>query len=300
MNERNLKDYDDDDEIDLIEYLLHLKKHLWKILIFSFFITLLSVFYALSLDNIYRADVLLMPVGGESGNASRIPGNLIGVAQLSGIQLNVPTSADAKLEILKTRVFLRKVIGENNLMPLLFPGAWDSENKKWKEKNKGKRPEIESGIGALKNAIGINRSAKSGLVTIINDNKDPKLAAEWLMLLVNTLNRHLKKEVISESKANISFLEKELRKTPLTEMRRTLFTIIEEQTRQMMLAGTREDFAFKIIDPAVTPQSKYKPNRKNIVIITAFASFMLAAFISLLFEAYKKMKRRREEEVSHV
>lgn len=295
MNERSLKDHYEDDEIDLIEYLLLLKKHLWEISFFSFFITLLSVFYALSLDNIYRADVLLMPVGEKSSNANGIPGNLLGVAQLSGIQLNVPTSADAKLEILKTRVFLRKVIEENNLMPLLFPEAWDSENKKWKEKDKGKRPEIESAIETLKNAIKIDRGGKSGLVTITNDNEDPKLAAKWLMLLVNTLNRHLKKEVIGESKANISFLEKELRKTPLTEMRKTLFTIIEEQTRQMMLAGTREDFAFKIIDPAVTPQSKYKPNRSKIVIIAAFVSFMLAAFMSLFFEAYKKMKRRREE-----
>jgi len=53
--------------------------------------------------------------------------------------------------------------------------------------------------------------------------------------------------------------------------------LIEELTKKVMIANVREEYAFKIIDPAVVPEMKYKPSKRNIVII----SFLFGLIISL-------------------
>ena len=56
-----------------------------------------------------------------------------------------------------------------------------------------------------------------------------------------------------------------------------LNTSPEELTKKIMIANVREEYAFKIIDPAVVPEKKYAPSKRNIVII----SFILGLFISV-------------------
>ncbi len=54
-----------------------------------------------------------------------------------------------------------------------------------------------------------------------------------------------------------------------------------------MLASVREDYAFKIIDPAVTPDERSSPIRTQIVILASGATFILGLFIILLLNFYR-------------
>ena len=56
-----------------------------------------------------------------------------------------------------------------------------------------------------------------------------------------------------------------------------------------MLASVREDYAFKIIDPAVTPDKRSSPKRTQIVVLTSGATFILGLFI-ILFRSFYRNK----------
>ena len=45
-----------------------------------------------------------------------------------------------------------------------------------------------------------------------------------------------------------------------------------------MLANVREEYAFKVIDPAVVPEKKYAPSKRNIVIVSIIIGLLLSAF----------------------
>jgi LPS O-antigen subunit length determinant protein (WzzB/FepE family) len=58
-----------------------------------------------------------------------------------------------------------------------------------------------------------------------------------------------------------------------------LFSLIEEQTKTLMLANVREEYVFKTVDPAVVPERKSKPMRVFIVILTALLSGFFMSMI---------------------
>lgn len=82
-------------------------------------------------------------------------------------------------------------------------------------------------------------------------------------------------------------------RTPVEEMRKTLFDLIASEQKNAMLANTQKEFAFKVLDPAVEPDEKAKPKRALIVILAAFVAGFMAIFYAFIKEGIAK---RREEE----
>jgi len=78
-------------------------------------------------------------------------------------------------------------------------------------------------------------------------------------------------------------------------MRKTLFDLIANEQKNVMLANTQKDFAFRVLDPAVEPDKKIKPKRSLIVILAVFVAGFLAALYAFIKEGIAK---RREEENS--
>ena len=105
------------------------------------------------------------------------------------------------------------------------------------------------------------------------------MAAEWANDMVAYLNNHIRKQAIDETTKSIFFLEQQLQETSKIEAQTVIYNLIEEQTKNIMLANVREEYAFKIIDPAVVPDMKSKPQRRKIVI---FGLLLGVVFGSLL------------------
>lgn len=105
-----------DDEIDLRELFSALWQGKWLIIVTTFLFSVASVFYALSLPDIYKSEVTLAPVSEDSG--LKIPGQLGGLAALAGVNLGGMGGGDKTglaLEILKSRDFLVRFIEKNDL-----------------------------------------------------------------------------------------------------------------------------------------------------------------------------------------
>ena len=64
----------------------------------------------------------------------------------------------------------------------------------------------------------------------------------------------------------IAYLQQQLAKASSVEVRQALYGLVENEMKQIAVAYAREEFGFKVIDPAVPPERKIKPNRIAVVI----------------------------------
>lgn len=293
MTDQNITAYDD--EINLFE----LWQVIWKRKVMIISITLaaaiISVAVSLMMPNIYRSEVVLAPTGedGKKGGAAALLSQFGGLASMAGISVGA-SSTEINLAVLKSRTFIKSLVNKNKLMPHLFPDKWDEVGKTWIEADPKEQPTLWDAYRKLVKSLSISTDKKSNLTTVSLERKDPEEAAKWLKIFIETLNNHLRNQAIQEAEANIDYLETEIEKTPLLEMRQTLYSVIAEQTKQIMLAKSQKNFAFKIIDAPEVPDKKSKPKRSLIVIIMTFFSGISSVFIAFFCEYIEKQKKTLE------
>ena len=65
-------------------------------------------------------------------------------------------------------------------------------------------------------------------------------------------------------------------------MREVFYTIIEEQTKNKMVAEASPDYAFVAVSPSMIPEEKSKPSRALICVLGTLLGGMLGVVIVLI------------------
>ena len=297
-------------EIDLKELFLTLWKGWWVISIFTAVFAASGVFYALSLPNVYKAEAVLVSAqeGGKSGLAS-MAAQFGGLASLAGINIS-GSGTDSKniaLATLQSRQFINAFIQKHDLLvPLMAAKGWDTGSNRiiidpeaydelsgrWvREVKSGKAPQPTDweAYNAFKTAaLAVSESKDTGLIKLSISHYSPSIAQEWVTWLVDDLNVWLKEKSLSETRRNIAYLEQQLDKTNISDMRTVFYQLIEEQTKNLMLAEVEKEFAFKTIDPAVIPEEKAKPKRAMICVLATLLGGILGVTIVLIRFLFRK------------
>ncbi|WP_038249475.1 Wzz/FepE/Etk N-terminal domain-containing protein [Ghiorsea bivora] len=286
----------EEDEIDLLEYW----QLIWKKRVFifasAFLAAILAAGISLTMPNIYRAETLLAPVGGEEsqGGLSSMLGGLGGIASLAGVSLGGSSSMEENIAVLKSREFIWGFVKDEKLMPILFADDWDAEKKQWIAEDPEDQPSlwdawrllVEGGI------LAVNVDKDSGLVRLSIDWEDPELATVWVTKLVTRINAYLREQAILQSEQKLKYLNDALAETQIAENRQALFELISAEQKQTMLANTQKDYVFRVIDSAVVPDEKIKPKRSIIVLLTGF----VVGFLAVVFVFIQEGLRKRKEE----
>lgn len=282
----------EEDEIDLLEYWNVLWKKRLLIVGVSLFAAVVAAGVSLTMPNIYRAETLLAPMGGEEskGGLSSMLGGLGGIASLAGVSLG-GGSSEQSIAVLKSREFIWGFVKDEKLMPILFEDDWDSEAKQWLSDSEEGKPTLWDAYRVLIGVLLASTDKGSGLVRLSIDWQDPKLAADWTNSLVQRLNTFLREQAIVQSNQKLEYLSDALANTQIAENRQALFELISAEQKQAMLANTQKDFVFRVIDPAVAPDKKIKPKRAIIVIMTAF----VVGFLTIVFVFTQAGIRKRKE-----
>ena len=273
-----------DDEIDLLELWQLLVDHKKLIATITGVTTAVALIASLLMTPIYRAEVLLAPVSQEqTGGMGALASQYGDFASLAGISLGGGGDSQTQraLATLKARALTEIFMKEEGVLPVLFPGIWDEERKVWKKSwgQSGDKPPGPSMEGAFRQFNGSIRSVqsdkKTSLITLAIEWEDPTLTAKWANALVKRANAQLQKEAIADAEKSIAFLQKQLAKTGTMEVQQAIYRLIEAQTKNVMVANTREEFAFKVIDPATLPERKVRPKRALIVLFGLMVGFMV-------------------------
>jgi uncharacterized protein involved in exopolysaccharide biosynthesis len=130
--------------------------------------------------------------------------------------------------------------------------------------------------------------SKTGLVTLTIAWKDPRIAANWANGLVALTNDYLRKKAIEESERNIAYLNAQANKTDVVAVKQAIYTILQTEINKEMLARGSDEYAFKILDPAVAPEKPSTPTLAFMVVLAVFGSLALSVLIAFIRVAWLK------------
>ena len=112
------------------------------------------------------------------------------------------------------------------------------------------------------NALVIKEDKTSQFLRLGFKHRSPDIAAEWTSLVIKDLNDAIRRQDISEAESSIAYLRQQIDASPLTELKKLFYNLIQAQTEKMMLANVREEYVFKTIDPATVPETKSEPKER--------------------------------------
>jgi len=298
-----------DDEIDLAE----LWRAIWSgkitIIIITAIFAIASVFYALSKPDVYKASVLLAPVSSESGGGlAGLAGQFGGLASMAGINLGGSGGDKTSLALatLESRSFIENFIQKHELLvPLMAAKKWDkatgnlilneevynNETKQWIQISPDitSKPTPWAAYQALISKLSISKDKTTSLITVAIEFYSPIEAKKWLTLLINDINKFIREQETQETQASIAYLESKLETIKISNMETVFYTLIEEQTKNMMLAQVKKEYVFKTIDPAQVPDKKSGPKRSLIVILGTILGGILSILI-VLVNYFRRLK----------
>jgi len=284
-----------DDEIDLKQFFSVLWAGRAIIIIITMLFAVSSVMYAISVPNKYKASILLASAQSGSGFSSSV-GQLGGLASFAGISIDSGSSSEAQVavEVMKSRSFIEDFIRQNDLAVKIYAAegwdvssgnllinsdVYDSKKKKWVSV-KG-APSSYSLYKSFIGLVSVSVNVKSGWVAVSIEHYSPKVAKQILDLYVSAINEHMKTRQMDKVERNIVYLEEQIRKTSIAEMREVFYTIIEEQIKSKMLAEASPDYVFVAVSPSMIPEERSQAKRASISITGALTGVFISTLLVL-------------------
>jgi len=297
-----------DDEIDLRELFSVLWAGKVKIIAITTVFAVASVIYALSVPNQYKATALLAPAQSGGGGLSGALGQLGGLASLAGVSIGGGESSQSQIaqEIMKSWSFVEGFIADNDLAVEVYAAeGWSKESNELQINQetydaKNNQWLIEDGSGAVgppsswqlfkafSGRVAVSEDTNSGLVSVSIEHYSPEIAKQWLDLYISAINKHMQARQVEKVSNNIRYLEAQIEKTAIAEMREMFYTIIEEQIKSQMLAEASPDYAFVAVSPSMVPEEKSQPKRALICILGTLLGGMLSVVLVLVIHYAKK------------
>ncbi len=247
--------------------------------------TIASVAAAFLTKPVYRATVILVPadVSGTGSGLQPLMGQFGGLASLAGIDLKPDDRTAEAMALLESRQFTESFLRDGDLLLVLFASRWDVEEKRWRDGLR-KIPTLNDGVRFFDRKVRrVHQDTKTGLVTLEIDWTNPNLAATWANELVRRANFTLRQRDMAETDKMVEYLNQELEKTNVAELRQAIYRLIEAQIKQKTLAKVRDEYVFRVLDPAAPPDSDdfVRPKRALYVVSGPVFGFIIAVFFVL-------------------
>jgi uncharacterized protein involved in exopolysaccharide biosynthesis len=288
-------------DLDLATLFAVLWRRRWLISACTFFFAAVFVAIAFMATPLYRAETVLVP--GEAENRMNGLGSMLGqfggLAAIAGLDVgsNAVMTEEA-LAVLRSRDFTETFLREEALMPVLYAKRWNAAAKQWTGPVEN-HPTYAEGSKFFNGKVStVTQDKKRGLIVLQIEWKDRELAAEWANKLVKRLNAEMRARAIAQTDASVTYLEKELTGTNVVETRQAISRLMEAQVNQRMYANVAQEYAFRVVAPALPPDAKDKawPNKPLLLLLGAFLGLMIGLGAAFSLWAMQKKKARGVEQ----
>jgi uncharacterized protein involved in exopolysaccharide biosynthesis len=265
----------------------------WLIVIVTAAFTTAATLASLLLPKTYKAATVLSAVSrtaagdGALGGLGGLASQFGGIAALAGISLDGDTKKAESLAVLQSEALTQKYLADKNLLPVLYAKLWDAEGRRWRVSDPADIPTLWQASRLFKRKVrNVSTDAKSGLITVEINWRDPKLAAQWANDLVNLTNRYLRDKAIAESERNVAYLQEEARKTDIVGAREAIYAVLQNEINKAMLARGSEEYALRVLDPAVAPEKAAFPQPLLWIPVGFFGGLLLSLFVVVFRAAW--------------
>lgn len=296
-----------DDEIDLLKLI----NIFWKKKFLIIFITVIggfsSIYYSLSLPNIYTSSALLTATSNNESSQGMLS-RYSGMASLAGISLpssgtkNKTVEAIARINSLEffEKFFLPNILIQDLLAVeswepqpnkvIYDPEIFDSSSNKWVRKVSFPLTTIPSSQEAYKTykkIMSISQDNKTSFITLSIKHKSPYIAQTWVETIISEINKSMRDDDKNKATRSIDFLNKQISKVNYDEVKKSISSLQQDQMKSLMLIEANEDYIFSALNSAIVPELKSEPKRSRIVIFWTFISFILSLLLVVILDFRK-------------
>lgn len=303
MNQESLHVSHDEDEIDLRELFITIKKYLKEIFLFVGIVVSITLMYVLSLPNSYQTSTVLAP---QSQGKSSL-GGLSALAGMAGIDIGGSSdvsTADYLSTILKDYNFnvmiikkydlINKIDGDdkNFVFALGFRGLYDLFHFDKSADTQNEEAQLFNTYKKLDTIISFSADKKSGMINLSATSPDRILAKELVEIYLAEVTSHLRTIDMQDTDQKIAFYRDEMAKKDDVELKKNLATLVSSLIQKSVLAKSSE---YYLVKPITKPEmanikDKTKPKRALILIVSFVTAFILGIFAVFFYEFIKNTK----------
>ena len=299
-------------DIDLAELVGAIWRGKFVVLITCFLAGLVGVLYSLSLPNEYKSEVLLAPAEeANGGGLSALAGQFGGLASLAGVDFASGKSdkTTLALELLKSKNFIGEFIENRDLKALIMASngwsraenkvkfdddIYDDASSSWLREVtpplKAEPSLLEVHKKFVEDHLSVSKDKETGFVKIAVTHHSPFVAQNITTNLIIDINDRMRALDIAEAEKSIGYLTDALEKTAIADMQQIFYQLIEKQQQTKMLANVRDEYVFKVIDPAVVPEKKSGPKRALICLLLVTSAFLISCLVLIVRDQVKKSR----------
>jgi uncharacterized protein involved in exopolysaccharide biosynthesis len=267
-------------EIDLVAAFLLVWGHRYWLMLAIVLGTAAAAYLAFTTQPTFRAEVLTTEVHEQNnGVASALANQFSGLVNLSNLGAVGREEQDAEA-VLDSRRLVQEFIVRNDLMAQIYP-------------NPAARPTLWRAVTNFrKYNLAIRQDPRRGVTSLTVEWTDAAVAARWANGLVALANELIRTHALQEAQRNITYLTAQSERTTDVDLKRVIFNLIESETKTLMLANGRIEYAFRVVDPAVAPEIRAAPHR-TLILITGFAVGAVGGTLLILAANWVARQRRR-------
>lgn len=262
-----------DEELDLAHLTRLIWRKRWLIGLMACICGAIAAVMAFTSPPIFHAEVIVAPVHERDLASGGIANQIGALTSLVGMNLG-QLSGDSQTSdaVLDSHWLVTEFIKRNDLLPVLS--------------SKSTKP-LSLWLAAKhfkEGTLTVRKDTRRGTTMVAVDWYDPAVAASWANGLVALTNELVRKRAIDVATRNIDYLNRQLQQTTAVELRQALYDIIKNETKTLMLANGRDDYAYQIVDPAVAPERKAGPHRALSTLVGLAIGFFLGTCVALIRE----------------
>jgi uncharacterized protein involved in exopolysaccharide biosynthesis len=270
------------DEIDVIAILKVIWRYKYFIALVAALFVLIAIYVALSTTPVFRAEVVVTKARDESiGRGASLASQFGGLMGIAGLRLGQGGQSYEDQAVLLSRHLAEEFVKRNELVTELVSNVEGAAT-------------LWFAVNSFRDQVlSIRSDDDLGTTTISIKWTDPNVAARWANEYVGLANELIRTRALDDASRNIKYLQDQIAKTDVVEIQRVMYSLVEAETKTLMLANARQEYAFTVVDPAVAPERRIWPRRSLMVltggVLGIFAGVALA-FAHSLWRRFRLQK----------
>lgn len=281
-----------EDTIDLLDIWETIKAGKWLVLLFLVVFVVLGFALSLVIPRNYEAEVVVASTDIASARSTS------GSNSSDTLDLTVNIPSEEAMAMIESRIFVNQFIEQQKMLPILFAKRWDKGREQWISGT-----EVPTKWDAYEmfvdDMLDVKTDAETGLTTVSIKWTDAEQATLWVNKLIEKINGQLRDRAISEAETSINYLNEQLVKTSTLEIQQALYGLMEVQLAKIVAAKVQEEFAFRVVDPALVPEEPAVPHLVVILIsLSAFFGIVVGMSVVWFRHSLRVMAANRQKRIT--
>jgi uncharacterized protein involved in exopolysaccharide biosynthesis len=237
--------------------------------------------YALLTPKQYESTVEVAPAESDSGESGKngLMGQLGGLANLAGIDMPDRQEDQTAVAVLRSNAFVSNFLRQAGALPTV-----EKDNRSIVARMLGRTVGEQRAINRFRaKLMRVEEDRRAGTKKLTIRSSDREAAARWANGMIQQLNAQERQRAVDESTNRLGYLDEQIKRATSVDVQRALYDVMEGELKTIAIARTREDYTYRVIDPAVPALQKepVSPNLPLVLFTGAIAGCTLAVLVSV-------------------